>query len=297
MACFLPPFSPVSSLSSRWSFPLALAALAFAWPLAVRAELPEHAPDPDDVLPPDYLSVTPPPLTPPSLVPEPVTPPSLEAAPVVIRRVRTPPPRSDLACLQLLDHARVPYRLVSRVRGVQTPVEVVGAIGGVRLLPRAGRAPVMDCQLARALVELAPVFRRAGVTGLSFSGAYDYRTRRNSSKLSAHAHGLAIDVHALHTRHGMLDVKRDFPRDGTRWAGHPETVADCLGRPARKAGRTLRALACRLKLDPVMRYVLSPDNDADHHDHLHLEAYAVQPSELLTARGRRTQQGRRTVRR
>jgi hypothetical protein len=289
--------TPVSSLTSRWSFPLALATLAFAWPLAARAELPEHTPDPDDVLPPDYLSVTPPPLRPPALTPEPVTPPPLAAAPVVMRRVRTPPARSDLACLQLLDHARVPYRLVAGVRGVQTPVEVVGAIGGVRLLPRAGRAPVMDCQLARALVELAPVFRRAGVTGLSFSGAYDYRTRRNSSKLSAHAHGLAIDVHLLQTRHGVLDVKRDFPRDKTRWAGRPESVADCLGRPARKAGRTLRALACRLKLDPVMRYVLSPDNDADHHDHLHLEAYAVQPSELLTASARRTQQGRRTVRR
>jgi hypothetical protein len=266
----------------RLSLALALAALATALSVDARAELPEHSLDPDDVLPPDYLSVTPPPLA---------------AAPVTVRRLRTPAARSDLACLQLLDHARVPYRLASPVRGVQTPVEVVGAIRGVRLIPRAGRAPVMDCQLARALAELAPVFRRAGVTGLSFSGAYDYRTRRNSSKLSAHAHGLAIDVHALQTRAGLLDVKRDFPRDGRRWAGRPENVAACLGQPRRKAGRTLRALACRLKLDPVLRYVLSPDTDADHHDHLHLEAFAVQPSELLTASGRRTQQGRRAVRR
>ena len=59
------PFTPLSPLTSRWSFPLALATLAFAWPLAGRAELPEHTPDADDVLPPDYLSVTPPPLTPP----------------------------------------------------------------------------------------------------------------------------------------------------------------------------------------------------------------------------------------
>ena len=158
----------------------------------------------------------------------------------------------------------------------------------------------MDCQLARALAELAPVFRRAGVTALSFSGAYDYRTRRNSPKLSAHAHGLAIDVHALQTRHGLLDVKRDFPRNGPRWrgtAGHPESVAACLGKPARKAGRALRAVACRLKLDPVMRYVLSPDTDGDHHDHLHLEAYPVERSGLLTATGRPAKQGRRTVRR
>ena len=287
---------------SRLSLALALAALAMALSVEARAELPEHTPDPDDVLPPDYLSVTPPPVTPPPVTPSrvtppPVSPPPLAAAPVVVRRLRTPAARSDLACLQLLDHARVPYRLAGAVRGVQTPVEVTGPIRGVRLIPRAGRTPIMDCQLARALAELAPAFRRAGVTALSFSGAYDYRTRRNSSKLSAHAHGLAIDVHALQTRKGMLDVKRDFPRDGRRWAGRPENVAACLGQPRRKAGRALRALACRLKLDPVLRYVLSPDTDADHHDHLHLEAHAVQPSELLTASSRRNQQGRRTVRR
>jgi hypothetical protein len=290
-----------------------------AWPAGARAELPEHAPDPDDVLPPDYLSVTPPPTTPspppppvvpPPMVPppvvplpvrpRPVAPPPLNAAPVVIRAVTTPRVAGDTACLALLRHARVPFRMAARVRGVDTAVEITGPIGGVRLLPRAGRAPVMDCRLARTLAEVAPAFRRAGVTALSFSGAYDYRTRRNSSKLSAHAHGLAIDVHALHTKTGVLDVKRDFPRDGRRWrglAGRPDSVADCLGRPARKASRTLRALACRLKLDPVMRYVLSPDTDADHHDHLHLEAHAVQPSGLLTASSRRVQQGRATSRR
>jgi hypothetical protein len=288
-------------MGRRWSLAPALA-LVTAISLDARADLPEQGLDPDDVLPPDYLSVTPPPVTPPPLTPppvtsRPVTPPPLSAAPVTIRRLRTPPARSDLACLQLLDHARVPYRVAGALRGVQTPVEIVGAIRGVRLIPRAGRAPVMDCQLARALAELTPVFRRAGVTALSYSGAYDYRTRRNSSKLSAHAHGLAIDVHALQTRKGLLDVKRDFPRDGRRWAGRPESLAACLGQPRRKAGRALRALACRLKLDPVMRYVLSPDTDADHHDHLHLEAFSQPPSQLLTASGRRAQQGHRAVRR
>lgn len=283
--------------------------LALTWARSARAELPEGTPDPDDVLPPDYLSVTPPPVTPPPMTPPvtplpvtppPVSPPPLTAAPVRIRAVRAVAASGDRGCVQLLEHARVRFRLAGGVRGVQTPVEITGLVGGVRLLPRAGRAPIMDCRLAVALAELAPAFRRAGVTALSFSGAYDYRTRRNSSKLSAHAHGLAIDVHALHTRAGVLDIKRDFPRDGRRWrgtAGRPESVAACLGSPKRKAGRTLRALACRLKLDPVMRYVLSPDTDADHHDHLHLEAHAVQPSELLTVSGRPTQQARRTPRR
>ena len=71
----------MSPLTSRWSFPLALATLAFAWPLAARAELPEHTPDPDDVLPPDYLSVTPPAVDPAAGDAAAVTPPRVMPPP------------------------------------------------------------------------------------------------------------------------------------------------------------------------------------------------------------------------
>jgi hypothetical protein len=209
------------------------------------------------------------------------------------------PATADRGCLELLDLARVPYRPVGAVRGVRTPVEVIAPVGGVRLVPRAGRPAVMDCRLALTLAELVPVFRRYGVTGLSFSGAYDYRTRRGSSKLSAHAFGLAIDVHMIVTRAGVLDVKRDYPKDGDRWhgtAGRPDSVAACLGRPARANGRALRSLACRLKLDPLLRHVLSPDTDSDHHDHLHIETWPARDSDLLTSRGRPAQQARKPAR-
>jgi hypothetical protein len=185
---------------------------------------------------------------------------------------------SDRDCLRALERRRILFVPLDPIRGVRTPVVIVGPIRGVNLLPRAGRPAVMDCQLAQALTDAAPIFRQLHVTGLSFSGAYDYRRRRGSSDLSAHAHGLAIDVHAVETTAGTFQVERDYPPDARRWrevdaAGGPGALRDCVGTPANLAGRVLRTLACRLKLHRDFRVILTPDDNADHHDHLHIETY------------------------
>jgi hypothetical protein len=183
-------------------------------------------------------------------------------------------PGADRACLRALDKRRILFVALGPVRGVRTPVVIAGPIRGVTLEPRAGRPPVMDCALAHALTDLTPLLRKLRVTALSYSGAYDYRTRARSSKLSEHARGLAIDVHGLETAAGTLEIARDYPRDAGRWraaAPGPGALARCLGRPARAGGKLLRTLACRLKLDPRFRVVLTPDDNADHRDHLHIE--------------------------
>jgi hypothetical protein len=119
-------------------------------------------------------------------------------------------------------------------------------------------------------------------------GAYDYRTRADSTKRSAHAHGLAIDVHALDTRRGSIDVARDYARDARRWraveAG-PGGLRRCIGAPGRRAGRLLRALACRLKLDDRFRLVLTADDNPAHHDHLHVETYRTRPPRPARVQG------------
>jgi hypothetical protein len=173
-------------------------------------------------------------------------------------------------------NARVPFVALGALRGVRTPVEVVAPIGGVALVPRAGRSARMDCQLARALADVAPVLRGLRVDGLSFSGAYDYRLRHHSRILSEHAHGLAIDVHAVRTAAGWLDVERDFARDPRGWRPpRPggDAQASCVGSPPSPAGRFLRTVACTLALDPAFHRVLTPDYDGDHYNHFHLEAY------------------------
>jgi hypothetical protein len=186
------------------------------------------------------------------------------------------PATADANCLRFLREHRVPFTLAPPTRGIVTPIEVTGSFAGIRLTPRGRRAPVMDCELGRALVEAAPVFRGVGLTELSFSGAYDYRNRRGSSQLSAHAAGLAIDVHELTGRRGTVNVAKDFERGVGRWRGLNPTEGDmdgCVGSPRTSDGRRLRHLVCRLKHHSAFRVVITPDDDRDHRDHLHLEAF------------------------
>jgi hypothetical protein len=192
-----------------------------------------------------------------------------------------PPPapivrEPDLQCLRELRAEQVPFLAAQPTRGIRTPVQITGDIGGLRLTPRAGRPPLMDCELARALVEAAPIFRSTGLSQLFFSGAYDYRTRRDSTQMSAHAFGLAIDVHTLSGTAGVYSVKRHFEAGSGRWKRLSVREGDldgCVGRPRSDGARRLRELVCKLRHHSAFRVVLTPDDNADHRDHLHLEAF------------------------
>jgi hypothetical protein len=203
------------------------------------------------------------------------------------------PPRiveqPDLECLRDLRAQSVPFQAAPATRGIRTPVQIVGEVAGVRLTPRAGRPALMDCELARALAEAAPIIVAAGIDELAFSGAYDYRTRRRSSQMSAHAFGLAIDVHTMSGPAGTFDVKRDFEMGSGRWRGlsaREGDVAGCIGRPRSAAARRLRQLACRLKHHSAFRVIITPDDDADHRDHLHLETFPDAEARVARVLGR-----------
>jgi hypothetical protein len=205
---------------------------------------------------------------------------------------RTLPPDADRNCLAGLSGWGIPFVTAGTVKGIETPVEITGPIGGVRLISRGRKAPLMDCELARALAEAAPGMRQLGITGLSFSGTYDYRNVRGSSKLSGHAYGLAIDVHALETSLGTLDVERDYAKDGDRWHGSRGGGGNCVGAPARPQGRVLRALACQLRAHGAFALILTPDDNYDHRNHLHIEAHPHRPSNLYSGGSPRPSQGR-----
>ena len=202
----------------------------------------------------------------------------------------TPPPSAqipadaDRACLASLRDWQVPFVPAGPTPGIRTPIQITGPIRGVRLIAR-GKPALMDCQLGHALARAAPQMLELGVTGLSFSGTYQYRNVRGTQRLSGHAHGLAIDVHALQTGQGLLDVQRDYPKEPGRWgaAGRSRNDVDtCVGDPPAASGRLLRTLACQLRSDPVFALVMGPDDNYDHRNHLHLEAHIDGPRELLS---------------
>src|SRR5882757_8747395 len=181
----------------------------------------------------------------------------------------------DQACLTMLRGRGVDFAEGPALKGVRTPVTVNGDRFSPRLKARAGRPAEMDCQLAVALVEARPIFDHYGITELDFSGAYDYRNRRHSSKLSAHAAGLAIDVHVFHGNDRHYVVASSFERRPAAWRTLElgrGGLRDCVANPRTSRGRTLRGLACRLRLENAFRIIITPDDNWDHHDHFHLEA-------------------------
>jgi hypothetical protein len=184
------------------------------------------------------------------------------------------PPRDEV-CLGLLRARGVAFSEGPALKGVRTPVTLDGDRFTPRLTPRLGRPPEMDCQLAVALVEARPIFRQAGINQLDYSAAYDYRNRRHSSQLSMHAAGLAIDVHVFHAGDGTYVVAHNFQRRRAAWLApesRPGWFDACVGHPRTASARTLRRLACRMRLDDEFRIILTPDDNRDHHDHFHIEA-------------------------
>ena len=190
----------------------------------------------------------------------------------------SPPSSPDRDCLQGLSAEHVAFVEAPPTKGVRTPIRLRGPLGSISLQLRgrdsgSGEGPLLDCALARALLDVGPVFDAAGIRTLIYSGTYQYRQRRGGSKLSEHAHGLAIDVHALVARDGTVyDVRRDFERGVGAWTMVAE-VDVCVGGPTTAPGRLLRQLACRLRAGSVLREVITADDNSDHDDHFHLEAF------------------------
>jgi hypothetical protein len=158
-------------------------------------------------------------------------------------------------CLAFLAHEGVRFESLGPKAGMVTPVAVRGPIGGVRY-ETAGRVPlVCDCRLVVALDWLGPELLAHGVRAVRHSGAYAYRTT-HSGRPSLHAQGLAIDVHGLSTGEGNLEVSKDYVRGSNPSCG-PDSPP-------------LNKLACDLGRTGLLEEVITPDDDSDHRDHVHL---------------------------
>lgn len=214
--------------------------------------LPSPPPAPPPGTPAPNASAVPPLEPAPSPQPPAPAPPAARAASSTWSSATIP---DGSACLELLGRLGVAHTSLEKKTGVATPVTVRGPVGGVTYRVFGSDELVADCRLVVALSRIAPILREEGVTEARFSGAYSYRMSR-VGRLSLHAYGLAIDLHELRVDGVWRVVARDFARglsDG------------CAG-----GAPSLNRVACRLKATGLFREVLTPDSNADHHDHLHL---------------------------
>jgi hypothetical protein len=180
--------------------------------------------------------------------------------------------RDDAACLAALEAegVHVKHWDGSLPTPVPVPVRVAGAVDGVSFqIMHAGPGGVVSCELAARLVDIAEVVKKHGVHTVYVLSAY-----RDHPYPSFHTLGLALDMSRFDAEDGPLVVKTDFVIDRDH--------ATCAGpEPAAKKARTLLQIACELAATHRFSSVLTPNYNAGHRDHFHVDVRPDDPRLFL----------------
>ena len=173
-------------------------------------------------------------------------------------------------CYAKLKAADVRFERVpaTKAAGVEWPIKLTGPVDGVKIYGGRKNAPTnyLDCRLALALVEWAPLLKRQGVEGLQHYSMYRHEsTVGSSTKSSGHSLGRAIDV-------AFFDLG-----DGTRlsvlddWKNRRRGAAPCELRSSDDAEKLMRDLVCEASEHRIFHMILTPHYNDAHKNHLHLE--------------------------
>jgi hypothetical protein len=182
----------------------------------------------------------------------------------------TPAPSllSGRACLARLDAQEVSYRPLAEVPGPSSSCHVDTAVRVSRVVAGLNHPAVMSCALASRLDEferevVQPLAREElgrRVVRIDQMGSFSCRGISGGSRVSQHALGLAIDIAGFRLSDGStVSVEHDWSEPG----------------PKRLFLRHLARRACG-----YFSVVLTPDSNADHYNHLHLD---IGPDRLCEA--------------
>lgn len=174
------------------------------------------------------------------------------------------------ACHRLLEARGVPFQGLSpeEARGVGIPIRLTGELDGIVVSHRGGSElhEIVDCRLAVAILEWAPLLREAGITALRHYSIYRPGAQvARSGRVSGHAHGMAIDLGRIERDGEQLAVL-----DG--WESRERGADPCVGPfEESEASARLRAVVCQAVERDLFQVVLTPHHDRAHQNHVHLE--------------------------
>lgn len=154
-------------------------------------------------------------------------------------------------------------------QGISSPMRIVGPLRSVRFVTPGPKSVhgILDCRLVLLLDELSQVLAENGVAVVYVDGFYRPKAHLAGRKTpSQHAFGLAIDIHGLGTKDGRtLVIERDFAgRIGTPVCGEA-----ALLEPSSREAAELRNIVCAMARARAFHYLLTPNYDAAHGNHLH----------------------------
>lgn len=182
------------------------------------------------------------------------------------------------ACEAELVRRKIPFARAEATAGVRSPVRLTGPLRGVSIHSESSakrrakaRFEIFDCRLVLAMDDFADIVARKDVVEILHMSAFrSWRERGCLSKVGSKQHcgALAVDVGTFVKRDGTrLVVDRDF--NGR--IGQGTCVPRTGPAPATPEAAELWSYVCDASRETLFNVVLTPNYNADHHNHFHLE--------------------------
>jgi hypothetical protein len=153
--------------------------------------------------------------------------------------------------------------------GIAVPMRLTGSLHNVRFVTPGPKSVhgMLDCRLVLLLDELAGLLAEQGVAVVYVDGFYRPRAHLPGKKSpSQHAFGLAVDIHAFGTKDGRtLVIERDFAGR----IGAPVCGAEAVLQPESRDAIELRNIVCSMARAKAFHYLLTPNHDESHSNHVH----------------------------
>lgn len=175
-------------------------------------------------------------------------------------------------CRQELAKRKLPFSRDRRpTPGIATAVRFDGELSGVKFIAPGKRSPfgALDCRLALTLAAFAEVLAEHDVTTVRVDNLYRRGAKLpGKRKPSQHNYGLAIDILGFTLKDGReLNVEQHFA--GER--GAPVCGPESFVTRAEETAIVLRNLVCDVARRGLFHTMLTPNYDAAHENHLHLD--------------------------
>ncbi len=180
-------------------------------------------------------------------------------------------------CHGWLDLYQLDWEVGDPAEGVDDNVVVRTPINGMSYRyvdnadPRSSFS-VMHCLLARSLAQAAPILRARDIVEVADIGVYNYRCIGGvgtppdcPNGMSQHAYAKAIDIA------GLTDSAGTFYSVNDDWVIDPDTEETCAAPTEPGADAFLHETICALKDAGVWNIVLTPNYNADHRNHFHVD--------------------------
>jgi hypothetical protein len=144
---------------------------------------------------------------------------------------------------------------------IDEPVWVTSPVLGVEMLYYDGTETprtLASCEMAHALADTVEDVAPEGVSAILHIGTYNCRVIGGTSRLSRHSYADAIDIYGFEFEDGRVWTLVDDWEHGT------ET-------PSTEAGSFLYSAAQRWYDDWIWNIILTPNYNADHDNHFHVD--------------------------